>query len=425
MNISALNEDCQPVDWWFAHKLPTLPLPPLSYAESERMDEKDRNAYEEAIKTSAGEAQGTEYLYCDANSPALSSKLSTHPNILKSGALVNTIQQLREAAQYYPQVGWFSYNDEHAKRNREQIPFSPADNPGYGHTKGVLAFDLETDTAFWMLHSWPCYPSISNLLVDLPSLLFGQTFLCITLKDVSTADAIASVFHSQSQPQIINMNLPQTIDPAKYPNLVQLAHDLPPATVRLPVPQGSSTPSDTTFTSKNGTEFRLFAKSKDWIDPATDKVQAPKDLYSDFIGPALCVDLEVETWQAGDPDQDSDQIHTTEDIQWIDLSALGLNYAWHFLDHDHSKWAVSRDLDKKEETDWVIVADINRIQSQYKRGGVGIAFQNPALAHSLHSIIRMVPPQGNSTATDTPSTRASASGTTNVDGATKTPGRSK
>jgi hypothetical protein len=49
------------------------------------------------------------------------------------------------------------------------------------------------------------------------------------------------------------------------------------------------------------------------------------------------------------------------------------------------------DLDKQNETDWVIVADINRIDTQYKHGGVGIAFQNQALAHSLHSMIKMAP----------------------------------
>ena len=404
MIISAIDENGNPVDWWFAYKLPTLPLPPLSDEQAERMDEEDRKTYEEAINTSVGHAHGTEYLYCDAASPALPLKLSTHPNILKSGALFNTIQQLREAAAYDPQLGWFSYNDEHSKRNHEQIPGSPADDWGFGHSKGVLAFNLKTNSAFWLLHSWPCYPSISNLLVDLPSLLFGQTFLCITLKDVATADAIARVFHSQSQPQIIDINFPQKIDPGQYPNLVQLAHDMPHATVRLPVPMGSGTPSDTTFLSKDGTEFRLFAKSKDWSDPAIENMQ--KDLYSDFIGPTLGVDLDVESWQTGDPDQDSDGIHITEDIQWIDLSALNLNFAWKFLDHDHAKWAASMDLEKQNETDWVIVADINRIQSQYKRGGVGIAFRNKELAHSLHSIIKLASSPATPTGTKAPSTPA-------------------
>ena len=391
MTLSALDENGNPVDWWFAYKLPSLPLPPVSEEEAKSRNAEDLEIYEEAINLSMGTAEGTEYLYCDATSPALPTALSSHTNILRSGALVNTIQQLRYAAQYDQQVGWFSYNDEHPKHNYQPIPSSPADNPGYGHSKGLLAFDLKTNSTFWMLHSWPCYPSISNLLIDSPSRLFGQTLLCVTLKDVATADAIARVFHSQSQPQIIDMNLPQTIEPAKYPNLVQLAHDMPLGT-GIPLPLGSSTPSDTTFLSRNGTGFRLFAKSKDWKVPATDKVQEPRDLYSDLIGPTLGVNLEVETWQqGGESETDSDNNHTTQDIQWIDLEPLGLKYAWNYLYHDHAKWAISRDADKQSETDWVIVADINRIDTQYKRGGVGIAFQNQALAHSLHSIIKMAP----------------------------------
>jgi deoxyribonuclease-2 len=370
MTISALNEDGNPVDWWFAYKLPTLP--------NLKFDNDPRNW--------VGEAQGTEYLYCDATSPTLPKALASHgkipANILETGALVNTIRQLHDAAQNDPQVGWFSYNDEHPKYHYEPIPGMPPDNWDFGHSKGVLAFDLGTNTAFWLLHSWPCYPFISlTQQVDPPSRLFGQTFLCISLKDVATADLIAKVFHHQSQPQIIDMNLPGMIDVKQYPNLVQLAKDRPPA----PVPLGNSEPSDTAFYSSNGTEFRLFAKSKDWLVPA-------KDLYSDYIGPTLGVDLEVETWQDGELPQDSDGTHTTQDIQWIDLRPLGLNYAWHFLVHDHAKWAVSKDPDTQDETDWVIVADINRIVSQYKRGGVGIAFQNQALAHSLHTIISLVPP---------------------------------
>jgi len=396
MNLYALNEDGNPVDWWFAYKLPTLPLPTPSKTEAKRMKEKDLKsyeAYEEAIKLSIGKAEGTEYLYCDNTNPAIPSALSAHEKILESGALVNTIQQLHQAAEWRdPKVGWFCYNDEHPKLNRLQIPCVPADNWDFGHSKGVLAFDLETDTAFWMLHSWPCYPSISITPVAPPASLFGQTFLCITLKDVATADAIAQVFHLQSQPQITDMHLPAALQVEKYPHLVQLATDMPQAVIPPTVPLGSSAPSDTTFTAKHGTLFRLFAKSKDWIDPATDKVQAAKDLYSDLIGPALGVDLEVETWQTGEPDRDSDGLHTTRDIQWIDLEPLGLHYTWHFLDHDHAKWAVSRDLSKKHETDWVIVADINRIDTQYKRGGVGIAFQNQELAHSLHRIIKIAPP---------------------------------
>lgn len=398
MKLSALNEDNQPVDWWFAYKLPTLPLPPLRpipdweykkmSPEQQKEAEQEQAAFAAAHKLSLGSAQGTEYLYCDATRPELPSALSSHPDILKSGALVNTIQQLRAAAGQASQVGWFSYNDEHPKLHGRAIATFPADSWDFGHSKGVLAFDLESDTAFWMLHSWPCYPAISISPVDDPSLKFGQTFLCISLKDVATLDAIARVFHYQSQPQIIDMHLPQAFDVRTYPNLLQLASDRPPAWV----PPGSSLPADITFSSKQGAAFRLFAKSKDWKVPATDPVQAPKDLYSDLIGPTLNVNLAVETWQTGESDEDSDTRHTTQDVQWIDLQPLGLPYAWHFLLHDHAKWAVSVDPDNQAETDWVIVADINRIDTQYTRGGVGIAFQNQALAHSLHGIIKSGPP---------------------------------
>jgi deoxyribonuclease-2 len=225
--------------------------------------------------------------------------------------------------------------------------------------------------------------------VDPPSFLFGQTFFCITLRDVATADTIAGMFRDQSQPQIIGIHLPEAFDSRMYPNLLQLVNN----TVYTGVPPGCNRPANITFYSKNGTEFRLFAKSKDWMPPSQDTTQPPKDLYSDYIGPTLGVDLEVETWQTGgESDHDSDGKHTTEDIQWIDLRPLGLNYAWHFRLHDHAKWAVSKDPDTQDETDWVIVADINRVDTQYKRGGVGIAFQNQALAHSLHAIISLAPP---------------------------------
>lgn len=355
----------KPVDWWFAYKLPNLKNP------------------QDKVSTGIGQTQGTEYLYCDSSNASFPKGLPPQQKkILETGALFNTLQQLRNAAQKSdPNIGWILYDDEHTKVDKKSIL---ADDGNFGHTKGVVAFDLGTNSAFWLLHSWPCFPSIEP--VDPPALNFGQTFLCITLKDVATLDAIAKVFHAQTQPQIIGMSLPKSLD-SKYPNLVRLSQDKPPAKV----PTGAVEPSDTDFASKGGATFRLFAKSKDWLKPAAETIAEPKDLYSDLIGPALKVDLEVETWQDGEPDEDSDYTHTTHDVMLIDLrTSLGIDAAWHFTSHDHSKWAVAVDSDKNE-TDWVIVADINRVDSQFERGGCGIAFQNKDLARSLHSIINMTP----------------------------------
>lgn len=369
MPLSALDDAAgRPVDWWFAYKLPRL------------------NDPTDASGVALGQSSGTRYVYADATHPELPSALSPHAAILRSGAVASTLAQLQAAAaRSRSQVGWFFYNDEFPKVGGRPIPGLPADNGGRGHSKGVLAFDLASDSAFWLIHSWPCWPSTTR--ADDPSPDFGQSFLCITLKDVAAADAIAAVFHAQTQPQIIGMSVP-ALDPRRFPNLVQLSKDLPTTTL----PAGSATPSETAFRSRGGVDFQLFAKSRDWLSPARDATQPAKDLYSDLIGPALGVDLEVESWQDGEPDIDSDRRHTTQDIQWIDLRPLGIDAAWHFVLHDHSKWAVSRDPDSRDETDWVIVADINRISTQYRRGGLGVAFRCPPLARSLHRIIRMVPP---------------------------------
>lgn len=378
MSIAAINDNGKPTDWWFAYKLPKMNNP-LDHAGA-----------------TLGKSNGTEYLYCDDKNPALPKKLSLNKEILKSGALVNTLQQLRDAAKKKDKnIGWFFYNDEYTKTTSGT---NKTNNQKNGHTKGVLAFDIQSNTAFWILHSWPCYPSIKK--VKEPSPDMGQTFLCITLKNIKAVDDIAAGFHLATQPQIIEMSLPKGIDAKKYPNIIQLAKTAPPAHV----PSGASLPETIPFSSKKGQAFLYLAKSKDWKVPAGSIGKSPevknafdkeeKDLYSDHIGPTLKINLEVETWQIGEKDNDSDRKHSTNDIQWVDLRALdpSLNYAWHFLMHDHAKWAISKNETKTTETDWVIVADINRIDTQYNRGGGGIAFKNKALAHSLHTISKMVPP---------------------------------
>lgn len=100
----------------------------------------------------------------------------------------------------------------------------------------------------------------------------------------------------------------------------------------------SSAPSEITFTSKKRTWFRLFAKIKDGKFLATDKVYEPKDLYSDLFGPTLLVNLEVEIWLAGEPVEDSDRVHTAQDSQWINQTALGrITLSWR-----HSSGAAGR-----------------------------------------------------------------------------------
>ena len=114
-----------------------------------------------------------------------------------------------------------------------------------------------------------------------------------------------------------------------------------------------------------------------------------KDFWNDLVGPTLGADINVETWIRGKipPTLDSDGIHKTFDVKYIDLSPLGVPWNWPET-HDHAKWAVTVD------SDWVCVGDINRMVSQEKRGGGTIAFQDSTLWEALSKTDLIVAPPG-------------------------------
>ena len=143
MNISALDENGKPVDWWFAYKVPKLG--------------KDANM---------PSATGYEYVYYD---PKIG-KVVKSPNLLTDGkgALDLTLSSIFEKPG--ASTGWILYNDEmpaDAKRK---------DSSSFGHTKGVIAFDTASKTALWLLHSWPKFADPHA--AEMPTPIYGQTFLC-------------------------------------------------------------------------------------------------------------------------------------------------------------------------------------------------------------------------------------------------------
>ena len=327
-------------DWWFAYKLPEGAIPP------------------KGATIRSGKTTGYEYLYLDADT---SGPLTLSPHRLDTpdGALYQTLLPLYQAAEAGTNsIGWIFYNDE--------IPGAKDNNGELGHTKGVLAFDLVTQSAFWLLHSTPRYP-----LVDRPDFpederIYGQTYLCITLDGLDTARALARVMCHQHEPQTYGCRIPAAL--AKDDPLRQLATHVSASEKDPPV--------DMTFRSKAGQEFRLLAKNRHWN----------QDFWIDWVGPRLSADLDIETWRRGTlpGTQDSDQKDHVRDVLYVDLSPLGVSYEWHYT-KDHAKWAAS------EEEHWVCVADINRQVSQEKRGGGTIALQHPGLHGSLSQIEKYQP----------------------------------
>ncbi|MDJ0628960.1 MAG: deoxyribonuclease II family protein [Rhodobacter sp.] len=333
MALEVLSDAGKPVDWFFMYKLPdnTKPL---------------KGADKTFTKT-----EGTEYMYYD---PTVKGTLALSPHKLdeKAGALYQTLAQIYDAAKTPPDgMGWICYNDE--------IPDTEDNDGEKGHTKGVLAFDLDSDTAFWLLHSWPKFADPSS--GDPGAWNYGQTYLCVQLRDVDTARAIAKVMFNEQEPQVYQVHLPGGLPDNDAFSRLATSVDV----------NETDPPADITFLSKGGTQFRCLAKNRHW----------GKDFWIDLVGPHLGVDMDVETWRRGTvPDtEDSDGKDEVTDILYINLEHLGVPYEWHYT-KDHAKWGVS------ETDDWVCVADINRQTSQEKRGGGTIAFRDKTLWDALRQV---------------------------------------
>ena len=339
MSISAIDENGNPVDWWFMYKVSG-----------------------ESTTSTGKKVLGTEYIYFDANAPA-DAKAVLSPNYVdKNGALPNTLAQIYTAAN--PNFGWFCYNDEN--------PITGEVVGARGHTKGVLAFDLESDSAFWLVHSTPKFAVKGAYGYPSTGVKMAQTLLCIRLENATVAQSIAKQMTVAQQPNVyLASDIPDALKAQPDDPRVQLMQDqIAPGNtpVHVVIP----------FNSKGGVKFMSIAKNKSW----------GLDFYNDLVGPTLNENLDVETWEHDPTPQpeDSDNVHNVVAMKSVNLNPLGIDICWGEEDY-HAKLAIS---DRKEEIHYVCVGDINFTIAQEKRGGGTVAFQCDPLWNSLSAILEDV-----------------------------------
>lgn len=325
--MEAKNQQGKPVDWWFIYKTPE--------------------------HTGNPKNQGFDFFYYDPDCNAL--ELSPTGLDKNNQALSHTLADIFNAPE---SGGYIVYNDEHAdpEKNKSEK----------GHCKGILAFDKVSDSALYLLHSTPRFPSDREFTLPDDEMIYGQTFICITLPDYQTANHIAQQMLSQQNPQILTES--SRIPPSLREDepLSQLFHGTGVSE--------SETPSKLPFRSREGKEFLLTAKSRKW----------GKDFWLDLVSPALQCDLVVETWRRGavTPLQDNDSKEYDEDVLTLDFKIPpSINYEWHYT-KDHAKWAVAL-KNSTSSLPWVCIADMNRMVSQEKRGGGSLCFQEPRLWQAL------------------------------------------
>ena len=322
-------------------------------------------------------------------------------------ALFGTMAQISgPAAKANRALGWYCYNDEDWLS--VATPTRPAGGQGppwdCGHCKGVLAFDLASNTAFWLIHSVPLFPWPPNWQYRDGELEMGQSMLCITLSDAEAAQTIAQLMYDAHSPNVYlasdllanSKGQLYGYPPASLP-LTDVPNKLGPTDPRIQLMKnmnaaksGSTKPyaAQVRFLSRGGQRFMAMAKNKAW----------DKDLYNDLVGPALNEDIDVETWErvtAIPPERQPGEVHEVVNMQGVNLSPLQIPYAWAEY-NDHAKLAIS-DPDNPPGSRWVCVGDINFTDAQEKRGGGTVAFQCDPLWNSLSRVLTAKAPAAGAT----------------------------
>ncbi|XP_071802744.1 plancitoxin-1-like isoform X2 [Asterias amurensis] len=154
-------------------------------------------------------------------------------------------------------------------------------------------------------------------------------------------------------PWIYDFNIPPELA-KNVPSLVKAAHGnhvtSAPWNRRVPL------------TSSGGQSFDSFAKFSNY----------GQDIYSAWLAPFLKSNLLVETWQNGQGKKMNSSCGGPYNVENIRAMKLGSE---HFRQtKDHSKWAVTAPSGSK----WICIGDINRMESQKKRGGGALCFENAA-----------------------------------------------
>eukprot|EP01083_Nonionella_stella_P051113 135735_1 len=293
---------------------------------------------------------GLNYIYYDSRSN-VSSLSAVHGKLLSSPhtAIGATISQIWNSTNNI--YDFIAYNDEAPyDRNAEK----------YGHTKGILAYSSKQDNGYFLIHSWPKFPNFNGPIynVDVASVQYGQTFLCISYGSFQTMNAIAY------QLRYHKPNVYKSFSSFTAPNnMTEILNHL-----------WIDSASIYSFPSNNAVQsFTHFAKSASWNH----------ELYENLVSPYYNQSFIWETWRRHPAEESFCKPHHTYDELNVEGVTLDDGTHWKYT-QDHGKSGCSI-VAKEGDKPLVCVGDINRMYSQYHRGGGTCCFQHQHLWSALTS----------------------------------------
>lgn len=219
---------------------------------------------------------------------------------------------------------WILYNDDMDDSKNTK-----------GHCKGILAWNNECIS--WMCHSVPRFPKMfGNFEIDEGELIYGQSFYHILLP-----------YHNDTLISIVQQLY--IMEASMY-----CKH------------------TDLYFPQKKNENINTIVLN-DSVSHIAKSPHCHIDIYDDCIAERYKFKWRVETWKRGH--------EIVKETNMKDISLLQYEKREYSEKQDHSKWCVSDD-------EYFLVGDLNRMTTQFKRGGGGFLCKNKNIAEALRSLIK-------------------------------------
>jgi deoxyribonuclease II len=298
---------------------------------------------------------GYNYLYADSSRTTFAA--SSHTMDSKtSGALAYTSIQMWDQSLEY-----LAFNDDVPEGVESEGIYSNSTDPDAsisGHTKGYLAWSTNAGAGFWLTHSVPRFPLTPAQVSSFQGLgsnanTYAQHVYCVTLT-MAEVETLAKAL-AYNQPDVFSSSV-STTTRNKYPAIKALVE--------------GSFPTSASCVNFQVAGVTVFAKTGEW----------GKDLWDDCVAPFYQANILVETWLRGyeiGPACPPAFKYETLDIDYLSFTST---YQWKET-QDHSKWAVGN------TDDVICFGDINRMTSQYKRGGGATCFYNSKVWQQMRNAI--------------------------------------
>nr|UOI85653.1 deoxyribonuclease 2-2 [Dugesia japonica] len=243
------------------------------------------------------------------------------------------------------------YNDEPAKKFNNFFE--------RGHLKGVISFD--NANGFWLVHSVPVFPTFETYEYHQREVKYGQSFFCVSLSSENLEPIILQLLMMQST--VYDKYVPVGFPSDK--RIQDLLHDF----VNNINTYKTEIEKSIQLTTHSGLTLQHFGKSHAFN----------KDLYDGFVAPALKTSILVESWIRGHKINSSCE----SSFKVYNVHKVTLFQKVFSETDDHSKWVVSKNVNAP----YVCVGDINRMTSQFKRGGGTLCVYSPDIWAQFSKIV--------------------------------------